>query len=130
MLKPGAAVAPFLGARAGGSGVWIGSFRVEPPGVDGARSGMVGALSGFRYSAVTKTLWFGPRLRTRPFRSFFSAASGFGTIELSAETLRVHVIEGELAVERLVLRDGDGEKRLDWKMTARPGMTASRPVES
>ena len=36
---------------------------------------LLGALSGFRYSAVEKTAWLDPRLKTRPFESFFSTAS-------------------------------------------------------
>ncbi len=32
---------------------------------------LLGALSGFRYSAVQRTLWFAPRLEVRPFQCFF-----------------------------------------------------------
>src|SRR5499427_6592087 len=39
---------------------------------------LIGALSGFRYSAASKTLWLGPKLSQRPFKTFFSTASGFG----------------------------------------------------
>jgi hypothetical protein len=83
------------------------------------------ALSGFRYSAVGKTLWFGPRLEVRPFRSFFSANTGFGTIELEKDALRVRMIEGELAVVRLVLSGASGEQTLDWKTTVREGKSES-----
>jgi hypothetical protein len=86
---------------------------------------LVAALSGFRYSAVKKTLWFGPRLEARPFKSFFSTATGFGTIELERDALHVRLIEGDLAVERLVLRGAAGEKTLDWKTTVRQGKTES-----
>jgi len=89
---------------------------------------LLGALSGFRYSAVQKTLWFGPRLNSRPFKSFFSAAGAFGTIELGPDALHVSVIEGELPVERLILHDPDGERTLEWKTTIRQGMAASRSV--
>jgi len=89
---------------------------------------LMGALAGFRYSAVEKTLWFGPRLHTRPFRSFFSTASGFGTIELGVDALRVHLIEGELAVEKLVLGGEAGDRLLDWKVTIRQGATEARPI--
>src|ERR1700746_818951 len=41
---------------------------------------LLAALSGFRYSAVWRTLWFGPQLNVRPFKSLFSTATGFGTI--------------------------------------------------
>jgi uncharacterized protein (DUF608 family) len=91
---------------------------------------LLGALSGFRYSAVTKTLWFGPRLAIRPFQSFFSAASAFGTIELNADTLKVHVIEGELPIEKLVLHSHDTEKTIEWKTTVEQGMTGTRSTLS
>ena len=61
------------------------------------------SLSGFRYSAVTRTLEFGPRLAPRPFSCFFSAASGFGRIVLEEGALTVHVLEGELALQCVVL---------------------------
>ena len=68
---------------------------------------LLGAMAGFRYSAVERTLWFGPRLSTRPFRTFFSTASGFGTIELGDRSLRVQLLEGRLSLERKpVLTDG------------------------
>jgi hypothetical protein len=86
---------------------------------------LVPALSGFRYSAVEKTLWFGPRLEVRPFNCFFSAATGFGTIELDKDALHVRMIEGELVVERLVLTGAGGEQTRDWKVTAREGKTES-----
>jgi hypothetical protein len=91
---------------------------------------LLGALSGFRYSAVQKILWFGPQLNIRPFRSFFSTASAFGTIELGVESLSIRVIEGELQVDELVLADGKGEKILDWRTTVRRGATAVRPIAS
>src|SRR5208283_394948 len=62
---------------------------------------LLGALSGFRYSAVQRTLWFGPRLSVRPFKTFFSTASGFGVIALDARSLHIQMIEGELQVEKL-----------------------------
>jgi uncharacterized protein (DUF608 family) len=89
---------------------------------------LLAALSGFRYSAVNKTLWFGPRLNVRPFKSFFSAAGTFGAIELDADELKVQVIEGELPVEHLVLHDHESEKTLEWKTMIRQGTTASRAI--
>ena len=80
---------------------------------------LLGALSGFRYSAVEKTLCFAPKLKVRPFAAFFSAASGFGVVHLSDHELRVQVIEGELEIEKLVLTEGEHARTLDWKATAR-----------
>jgi len=89
---------------------------------------LLGALSGFRYSAVEKTLWFGPRLSARPFHSFFSTAGAFGTIELDAQTIHVNVVEGELLVEKLLLHDHDAEKSMEWKTNIRAGAAASRSI--
>jgi hypothetical protein len=85
---------------------------------------LLGALAGFRYSAVQRTLWFGPQLSIRPFKTFFSTASGFGTLVLDARSLTIQVLEGELVVEKLVLTDGPQTKILEWKSTARPGAPA------
>ena len=91
---------------------------------------LLGTLSGFRYSAIQKTVWFGPKLQNRPFRSFFSTASAFGTIELDAESVRIHVIEGELPVEKLVLARESGERTLNWSITIRPETAAVKSIAS
>jgi uncharacterized protein (DUF608 family) len=85
---------------------------------------LLGALSGFRYSAAHKTLWFGPQVSVRPFNTFFCTASGFGSIELDGRSLRVQVLEGELQLERLVLNGGAQPRTLDWKTTIRPDSPA------
>jgi uncharacterized protein (DUF608 family) len=89
---------------------------------------LLGALSGFRYSAATKTLWFGPKVSTRPFRTFFSTASGFGTIMLDSRSIRVDVLEGQLTVEKLVLAQDVKTRTLDWSATAHPGTPAIREL--
>ena len=80
---------------------------------------LLGALAGFRYSAVERTLWFGPRLSVRPFQAF-STASGFGAIVLDARTLRIELLEGELRIEKLVLTNGTQPRTIEWKTTVRP----------
>jgi hypothetical protein len=89
---------------------------------------VLGALSGFRYSAVEKTLYFGPKVEVQPFRSFFSTASGFGVIALDEHTVAIEVIEGELAVRKLVLTRGEGIKTVDCDVTVRPGETAVKAI--
>jgi len=87
---------------------------------------LLGALAGFRYSAVHRTLWFGPQLSIRPFKTFFCTASGFGVIVLDAGILRIHVLEGELPVEKLVLTDGTQTRTLEWRTTVRTDAPAIR----
>ena len=64
---------------------------------------LLGSLSGFRYSKVKKTLWFGPKLKEKKFTVFFSAATGFGTITLTDTSLSIDLVEGELEVDTIVL---------------------------
>jgi len=82
---------------------------------------LVAAASGFRYSAVEKTLWFAPKLPVRPFTSFFSTASGFGTITMQHDSVEVRVVEGQLKVEKLVLE----ERTHPWSATITPAMVGT-----
>ena len=85
---------------------------------------LLGALSGFRYSAAQRTVWFGPQMNVRPFETFFCTASGYGSIGLDGRRLRIRILEGELHLEKLVLTEGTQTKILDWKTTARPDLQA------
>ena len=89
---------------------------------------LVGALSGFRYSAVDRTLRFGPKLKVRPFVSLFSTAFGYGTIALDGRKLTVNVIEGELPIEKVLIADGDSARSVEWKITARPNAPATKSL--
>jgi len=86
---------------------------------------LLAALSGFRYSAVSRTLWFGPQLNFRPFKTFFSTATGFGTISLQERSLRIEVLEGELPIVKLVLTEHAQTREHEWKTTVRPHQPAS-----
>ena len=66
---------------------------------------LVPALSGFRYSAVDLTLFFGPPLKIRSFRCFFSTGFGFGTVSLDHRTVAVQLQEGELPVDKLIFNE-------------------------
>jgi uncharacterized protein (DUF608 family) len=87
------------------------------------------ALSGFRYSAVEKTLWLAPKLNKRPFQTFFSTASGFGTISLDRKALSVSIVEGELAIERIHLTLDEKEIEICASKTARPNRPARFPLK-
>ncbi len=89
---------------------------------------LVGALSGFRYSAVDKALHFGPKLKVHPFVSFFSTATGYGTIALDGHTVAVNMIEGELVIEKLQFTDAEGTRSVDWKATTKPGTPAAKTL--
>ena len=89
---------------------------------------LLGALAGFRYSAVQRTLWFGPQLTVRPFKTFFSTASGYGTIELGSQSLRVQLLEGSLSLEKVVLTDASQTRTLEWKTTLKPGAAVVKSI--
>lgn len=78
------------------------------------------SLSGFRYSAVDKTLWFGPKLQQRPFTIFFSTATGYGTISLGASSLTVSLLEGQLKIDRVCLTMDGVEREIVTKVMADP----------
>ena len=86
---------------------------------------LIQALSGFRYSKVERTLWFGPRLAQRPFRTFFSTAGAFGTITLDRHALTIDVIEGELRVETVELTIGGSNRTININLTATPDRAAA-----
>ena len=77
------------------------------------------ALSGFRYSLATKTLYLAPKLNREHFTAFFSTATGFGAISLSKNQVSIDLIEGQLTVDALEVH---GQKiALDKPVLARAG---------
>ena len=58
-------------------------------------------LTGFRYSAVDRTL----HVKRGDKKFFFSAASGFGTITVKGDYVKVDCIEGTLAIEKILWID-------------------------
>ena len=57
-------------------------------------------LSGFHYAGDRAALTIMPRLPARPFRSFWSTGTGWGTFSLEGQAngmmLKIHVISGKL----------------------------------
>lgn len=78
---------------------------------------LLNTYAGFRYSAVSKTLWLAPT-PTGDFTTFFSAASGFGTLSLTDTELTITLIEGELRVEEFRLKRNGVESILTPRVTA------------
>jgi hypothetical protein len=79
---------------------------------------VLNSLSGFRYSAVSRTLWFGPKGAMRPWRSFFCTASGFGEIHLDQEQVQIRMTEGELKVDRLIFGADDQPREIACHQSA------------
>jgi len=75
---------------------------------------LLGSLSGFRYSAVDKKLWFAPKLDSDTFQTFFSTATGYGVIRLEAGQLTVEMVEGELKIAKLDITVGGIRREVDW----------------
>jgi len=83
------------------------------------------AYSGFRYSAASKTLYLAPKVSERPFRCFFSTASGWGSFTLNENSLEINLAEGQLEVERLVVAHDDREADLQPRLTVLAGEICS-----
>ena len=78
------------------------------------------SLSGFRYLAPSKMLEIAPQVEQDDFRCFFSCESGWGTIECTASTCTVSVIEGRLEVETLAWSG----LRIEWRNVIGAGQSA------
>ena len=85
----------------------------------------LGSLSGFRYSLAKKTLWFGPKLKEKRFTTFFSTASGFGTITLTDSALTIDMVEGELDVQTIELKVNGKRRRIRKAVRAVAGKRAT-----
>jgi uncharacterized protein (DUF608 family) len=79
------------------------------------------ALSGFRYSAAKRTLWFGPKGSTRPWKSFFSTATAYGSISLDDGGVSLELLAGELAVDTLLLSLGSATRDLHVNKVIKAG---------
>ena len=64
------------------------------------------ALSGFDYHAGERALTARPRTPGRPFRSFWSAAAGWGSFAYTADRFIFSVVEGRLPVRSVALQAG------------------------
>lgn len=82
---------------------------------------LLGAISGFRYSAVDRTLWLAPKLEKRPFTVFFSTASGFGSLSLRAQMLTISLLEGSLELRRVHVVSGGISRDLAINATVQAG---------
>lgn len=83
------------------------------------------ALSGFSYSAVTRTLRLAPTAEGELFRCFFSTATGWGQITLRNNLVKIDLQEGELELAELQI--GRANQTISLKL----GETifAAKPVE-
>jgi hypothetical protein len=81
-------------------------------------------LSGFFYSAVTRTLSLSPRRALSSFTTFFSTASGWGSLSIRDEILTVEVVEGHLHIDHLKLTTAERTLELHPGLAARPGAPA------
>ena len=82
---------------------------------------LVGAYSGFRYSAVTKTLRLNPKSDLRPYRTFFSIATGFGSIELSERSITITCVEGIMELKELKVTNLGKIRVLQMDITVQSG---------
>jgi non-lysosomal glucosylceramidase len=74
------------------------------------------ALSGFRYSAVDQHLAFAPAIHSRDFRCFFAAGEAWGVysqkVETSSQMVRLEILNGDLGLRSLSLRNETGARNL------------------
>jgi len=86
------------------------------------------AFSGFRYSAVEKTLWFGPKIRRRPYRTFFCTATGWGAISLARDSITISLEEGFLELRQIQLAVGRQIRTIQVNKIAKSGRLVRIPL--
>jgi hypothetical protein len=90
------------------------------------------AVSGFFYSAVTHTLTLEPRLSpadtAASFTTFFSTASGWGTLSIRDDTLTVEMVEGILRLDHLRVTLAGRTMEVHPGLTTRLGAPAIIPL--
>ncbi|MFC0680060.1 GH116 family glycosyl-hydrolase [Lysobacter korlensis] len=68
--------------------------------------GLLLALSGFRYDAVSRQLEFAPA-QPGPFSCFFSTGSAWGRVAIDEEVVELSVDHGSLVLDRLIVAGRD-----------------------
>ena len=71
--------------------------------------GVIPILSGFTYDMTQGRIGFAPVTEARPFRSVWSCAEAWGTVEITDTELTLCVTEGKLNLRRV---DIDGAERV------------------
>jgi uncharacterized protein (DUF608 family) len=66
-----------------------------------ASYGLIQGITGIRYDAVEKTLYFDPKLKG-DFKSFICTANGFGSAGIRKGKPFLNVIDGEIDVKKIV----------------------------
>ncbi|HLO29162.1 MAG TPA: GH116 family glycosyl hydrolase [Anaerolineales bacterium] len=77
------------------------------------------AFSGFHYSAVEEKLWLTPQIESSRYRTFFSTASGWGSLTLQHDSLSIDMKAGELVVKQLCVHFPN-----DREVESSPGVIA------
>ncbi|MBL9215358.1 MAG: hypothetical protein JNG83_07780 [Opitutaceae bacterium] len=83
---------------------------------------LLAGWSGFRYSAVDRTLHFAPPPGRKVFSVFFATASGYGTLTRERGRMTVALLEGGLALDRLVYGRAPARVLTCPGAVARPGV--------
>ena len=60
------------------------------------------AYTGVRYDAVTKTLYVREN-NARKYKTFLSTASGYGTVEVDGDAVKVTAVVGAIEVQNQVV---------------------------
>jgi hypothetical protein len=77
------------------------------------------------YSPIHFHRALSPKVSERPFRCFFSTASGWGSLTLEQESLEIELAEGQLEVEWVVVKTDGQEFNMRPRLIARAGEISS-----
>lgn len=89
---------------------------------------LLGSLSGFRYSAVSQTLWFAPKMECDPSQAFFAVEAGHGVIALEGNRVTVTLQEGTLAIKTLHVTLRGISYAVAWDITIQAGHAVHQEI--
>lgn len=75
-------------------------------------------LTGIRYDAVDKILFISPKINSDNIKTFFSAASGYGTIGFSKNSVNIKMVHGKLVIDKLIVTISGKTKEISTNVVA------------
>jgi len=75
-------------------------------------------LTGIRYDAVDKILFINPKINRDNMKTFFSVASGYGTIGFSKNSVNIKMVHGKLTIDKLIVTISDKIKEISTNVVA------------
>jgi non-lysosomal glucosylceramidase len=84
------------------------------------------ALSGYRFDAAEKSMTFHPKINQSQFTCFWSTDKGWGRAKISANSISIEVLFGELDIDRITVPANYGYRDVDQISHGKASLNAGR----